>query len=376
MPKSIVVCIDGTNNDPTNGRTNVSRFFRMLDKARPNQIAYYQPGVGTLDPDNPSGRIKQKIRRIWDLATAGFFHRHVTSAYRYLMQVYEPGDQLYLIGFSRGAYTCRVLAGMLHKVGLLYRGQEEMLPFAWEIYRATGNEEAAGRFQHYYAREIDITFVGVWDTVSSVGSRFRPKVFPNTFDNPSVRCLRHAIALDERRAAYGTNLWTATPRKKQSVKQVWFSGVHADIGGGYTGDQSPGLGAIPLAWMIREARAAGLRFLHDEEARVLWRRGGRAPDQITVEAITDIYVSADAHDELTRPDMPGPFWRLVEYIPLPRNFRDEYGNWKKHWKAHRGALRIVPEHSFIHHSIIRRMQLGDYQPGNLPEPLDPSRICW
>lgn len=377
MPKSIVVCIDGTNNDPTNGRTNVSRFFRMLDKTAPEQIGYYQPGVGTLDPDNPSGPIKQAIRRIWDLATAGFFRRHVTSAYRYLMQVYEPGDKVFLIGFSRGAYTCRVLAGMLHKVGLLHRGQEEMLPFAWEIYRATQNDESAGRFRHYYARSIEIEFVGVWDTVSSIGSRLRPKVFPSTFENSSVRNFRHAIALDERRAAYGTNLLTAKPAKKQTIKQVWFAGVHADIGGGYTGDKSPGLGAIPLAWMIREARAAGLRFLHNEEARILWRNGGRVPDQITVEAVTEHYLCHEAHDELTRPDMPGPFWRLVERIPLPRHFKNEAGEWEKGWWAHRSAPRRVPEHTFVHQSVVaRRNALFDYCPVNLPDPLDPARICW
>ncbi|NVN92798.1 MAG: DUF2235 domain-containing protein [Desulfuromonadales bacterium] len=380
MSKNIVICIDGTNNDPTRGRTNVSRFFRMLDKSASDQIGYYQPGIGTLDPDNPAGRLRQTIRRIWDLATASFFRRHVTSAYRYLMQVYEPGDRLFLIGFSRGAYTCRVLAGMIHKVGLLYRGQEEMVPFAWEIYRTRRNEESAGRFRRYYSRRIDIDFLGVWDTVSSIGSRFRPKVFPSTFDNPSVCSFRHAVALDERRAAYGTNLWTDQPTESQSVKQVWFAGAHADIGGGYTADTSPGLGAIPLLWMICEAKAAGLNFLHQEEARLFWRDGGHAPDEITIQAVTERFIGYESHDELTRPDLLGALWRFVERVPLPRHYKNDAGSWEKKWRPHRGAPRFVPGHTMIHHSVYLRMAQNStpttYQPVNIPATPNPERVCW
>jgi uncharacterized protein (DUF2235 family) len=377
MSKSIVVCIDGTNNGPTKGRTNVSRFFRILDKSNPNQVGYYQPGVGTLDPDSPSGWLKHKIRRVKDLASAAFFSRHVTSAYRYLMQVYEPGDQIYLIGFSRGAYTCRVLAGMLHKVGLLHRGQEEMIPFAWEVYRQKKNERSAGRFKKYYSHKIEVSFIGIWDTVSSIGSRLCPQTFPSTFDNPSVRCVRHAVALDERRATYGTNLWTESTHNGQSVEQVWFPGVHADIGGGYSGDEQVGLGAIPLKWMIREANSAGLRFLSKEESRLIWRDGGNVPEDITVEAITERYIGSIAHDELSSDDLCGVFWRLIERMPLPRNYRNDDGVWVKRWRAHNGRYRYVPDHTKIHHSVLKRKEIvPEYQPENILEPLDESQVCW
>lgn len=377
MSKSIVVCIDGTNNDPTSGRTNVSRFFRILDKTKTDQIGYYQSGVGTLDPDNPSGKVIQKVKRIRDLVKANQIKRHVTFAYRYLMQVYKSGDRVYLFGFSRGAYTCRVLAGMLHKVGLLYRGQEEMVPFAWEVYRKNRNPKSAGRFKKYYSQKIRVDFLGIWDTVSSIGSRFNPQTFPNTFNNSSVQCIRHAIALDERRATYATNLWDDMPPKGQNVEQVWFAGVHSDIGGGYAGDKALGLGAIPLKWMLREAHSAGLRFVDEEEIRLIWKKAGRVPKDPSVKGVTEFYITSDAHDELMRTDMLGCFWRVVEHVPFPRRYKNENGQWKIQWKANKGAPRFVPTHTKIHGSVLRRKELiSNYNPLNLPKDLDKSRICW
>jgi uncharacterized protein (DUF2235 family) len=377
MSKSIVVCIDGTNNDPTSGRTNVSRFFRILDKTKTDQIGYYQPGVGTLDPDNPSGKIRQKVKRVRDLAKANQIKRHVTSAYRYLMQVYKPGDRIYLVGFSRGAYTCRVLAGMLHKVGLLYRGQEEMVPFAWEVYRKNRNPKSAGRFKKYYSRTVRVEFLGIWDTVSSIGSRFNPQTFPNTFNNRSVQCIRHAIALDEHRATYATNLWDDTPSKGQSVEQVWFAGVHSDVGGGYSGDKALGLGAIPLKWMLREAHSAGIRFIYDEEIRLIWEKAGRVPKDHSIRGVTEVYIASEVHDELKRTDMLGMFWKAVERVPLPRRYKSENDQWKIHWKANRGEHRFVPTHTKIHGSVLMRKELvPEYNPPNLPSVHDESRICW
>ncbi len=148
MSKRIILCIDGTNNSPDSGRTNVSRFMRMLSKTSKEQVVYYQPGVGTLDPDRPGSKFVAKLRRIRDLAFASLIYRHVQSAYRYLMSEFEEGDDLYIIGFSRGAYTSRVLAGMLSKIGLLHKGQEEMIPFAWNLYKPIKNFESAARFKN------------------------------------------------------------------------------------------------------------------------------------------------------------------------------------------------------------------------------------
>jgi uncharacterized protein (DUF2235 family) len=377
MGKRIVLCIDGTNNDPLHGRTNVSRFFRMLCKAPGEQVVYYQPGVGTLDPESARSSARLWLGRVWDLATAWLIGRHVASAYRFLMDCHEEGDEIFLFGFSRGAYTCRVLAGMLTKVGLLRRGHQEMVGFAWELYKPLKNFPQAGRFKKHYAKEAPIRFMGLWDTVRSVGTPWRPRTFAHTVNNHGVQTVRHALALDERRVFYPTNLWAEKPPDGQDVLQVWFPGAHADVGGGYTGDQHPGLGAIPLAWMVRESKAAGVTFIEEEARRLLWRKETRVPKDLTVESVTDEFVQEPDHDEIER----HMYWRLLEFLPLPRWAPNgqEGGkeNWMREWAWHRGNRRTVPANTFLHVSVrLRQQRVATYRPGNVPEWLGEERFNW
>jgi uncharacterized protein (DUF2235 family) len=366
-PKRIVVCIDGTNNEPRLGRTNVSRFFRTLVKTS-DQIAYYQPGVGTLDPDSPRARLVKWSRRVRDLSTAWMMRRHVTSAYRYLMSVYEPGDQIYLIGFSRGAYICRVVAGMLSKVGLLHRGHEEMIGFAWELYRPHKNFPQATAFKGFYSQDVTIRFLGLWDTVRSVGVPWNPVRFANTVSNKHVEIVRHAVALDECRVLYPPNLWSSDPPKGQDVVEVWFPGVHSDIGGGYA---TVGMGAITLAWMIREAERAGLVFDLDERKRALWRKGIAPPQVIDVEKVTNEFIGEPIHDE----SLQHWGWRIAEYLPILRFVPSEKGRFRlKVWPHLRGA-RMVPDHTFVHESVhLRQSRVGGYKPRNCPSDL--LRFRW
>lgn len=373
MGKRIVLCIDGTNNDPLHGRTNVSRFFRMLSKAPGGQVAYYQPGVGTLDPDSARSSARLWLRRVGDLAAAWMMSRHVESAYRFLMECHEDGDEIFLFGFSRGAYTCRVLAGMLTKVGLLPRGHREMVGFAWEVYKPPRNFQAAGRFKKYYAKDVPIRFMGLWDTVRSVGTPWRPRTFAHTQANRGVQTVRHALALDERRVFYPTNLWAAGPADGMDVLQVWFCGAHADVGGGYTGDDDPGLGAIPLAWMVREAKSAGVTFIAEEERRLLWRKEKAAPEALSVADVVGEFVEDPGHDEIAR----HAYWRLPELLPFPHWAQEESGEWAREWTCHRERGRRVPSHTFIHESVrIRHMRVPDYAPVNLPAGIPEGRYVW
>jgi len=360
--RRLIVCIDGTDGAPTRGRTNVARFYRMLDKEGPDQLAYYQPGVGTLDPESPDGCLRRIWRRVWDLATASLLRRHVLSAYAFLMNHYREGDEIHLFGFSRGAYTCRVLAGMLRRVGLVHPGQQEMPDFAWMVYRSVHGHRQAARFRKYFGRSVNVRLLGLWDTVRSVGVPWRPTVFPNTFRNPRVLAVRHAISLDERRVFYAPNQWTTEAGDGQSVRQVWFPGSHSDVGGGYANDESdPGLATIALAWMVSHAEEAGVRFVDAEKKRLLGRRDRRRPTDPSMSGITAEFSSDPVHDELAR-----GCWRFAEYIPFPRK-EQKNDTWVRRWRPHLGAPRHPGPDARFHESIRLRMAADPrYRPPNLP----------
>ncbi len=254
MARNIILCLDGTSNQYSATNTNVVKLYAMLDRARNDQLAYYQPGIGTFAPPGVWGRLKQWFITRLDLAIAWLLSDHVQDAYRYLMRYYQEGDQIFIFGFSRGAYTARVVAGMLHKVGLLTQGNEELIPFAWDMYKNQRDETISDGFKRTFCRPVRVHFLGLWDTVSSIGWAWAPQHLPYTLNNNSVDTVRHAVALDERRVYFVQNLWGTRP---VDVEQVWFPGVHCNVGGGYPEDLS-GLSATALKWMTGKAEAAGL----------------------------------------------------------------------------------------------------------------------
>ncbi|CAE6442142.1 unnamed protein product [Rhizoctonia solani] len=208
-PRTLVLCFDGTTNyfDETN--TNVVKLFSLLKRDnQEEQMVYYQPGVGTYTPPGILLPITLKLTRIADQAIALYLDKHVMGGYEFLMKNYRDGDKICLFGFSRGAYTARALAGMLYKVGLLPPDNVEQIPFAWSMYirnDKTGFKEST-RFRQTFCREVHIEFMGVWDTVSSVGVLF-PRHLPFAKSNPIVKTFRHAVSLDERRAKFKDHLW-------------------------------------------------------------------------------------------------------------------------------------------------------------------------
>ncbi|KAH7340539.1 hypothetical protein B0J17DRAFT_715747 [Rhizoctonia solani] len=200
-PRMLVLCFDGTTNIYDDTNTNVVKLFSLLKRDnREEQMVYYQPGVGTYVPPGILLPITLQLAKVADQGIALYLDKHVMGGYEFLMKHYNDGDKICLFGFSRGAYTARALAGMLHKVGLLPPDNVEQISFAYQMFKRSdkvGFKESAG-FKKTFSREVEIEFLGVWDTVSSVGLIF-PRHLPFTKSNPIVKTFRHAVSLDERR---------------------------------------------------------------------------------------------------------------------------------------------------------------------------------
>ncbi|TFY54789.1 hypothetical protein EVG20_g9565 [Dentipellis fragilis] len=377
LGRNLVVCIDGTSNKFGRNNTNVVELYRLLQKNR-EQLTYYNSGIGTYA--KPSWRSlsywRQVISHKIDLAIAWNFERILLEAYQWLAENYQEGDCIYLFGFSRGAYQVRALAAMIHKVGLIHKGNEAQIPFAYELFTALspternehaqkpGDEKASSvntfpsrlskvprgakssrpgelpeemaiHFRDTFSRTVSVHFVGVWDTVSSVGV-VRDKVLPYTASGMQHVCFfRHALALDERRVKFcpeyangGTTLKDGKQTKisvPPHTKEVWFGGTHSDIGGGNVNNLYLDHSGPPLRWMSYEATKVGLHMLPF--------RGEWSLDNMV-----------DVHESLTW------VWRPLELLPFTRlSYKRETSLTRApHW----GKGRRIQPGQFIHSSAI------------------------
>lgn len=265
--KRLLICCDGTWNRPDSAHiTNVEKIARTV-QTDPRatggvyQLVYYLSGVGG------AGYTTDRI--LGGAFGFGLFH-NVLAGYRFLAQNYEPGDEIFIVGFSRGAYTARSLAGMVARVGLLTKAAlvEEKLPQAVAAYQrkdlaagAAGASVAEFRRDNCHP-DAPVRFLGVFDTVGALGvpgaMRHAPK-FHNVQLSEAVLCARQALAIDEGRLKFAPSLWETQDNKTENprVKQVWFEGAHSDVGGGYG---ETGLSDSALLWMVTEAHNAGLVF--------------------------------------------------------------------------------------------------------------------
>src|SRR5665213_2145 len=286
MPKDIVICCDGTGNEINTNLSNVLKLFRVLIKDE-NQRVYYHPGVGTIGLQSTWERLKQETYGVFSLATGAGLDDDILGAYLFLCKNYQEGDRVWLFGFSRGAYTVRVLAAFIHVIGLLPPDQIDLAGYALSAYKnASAKSHDSGtsktllddawQFRRVAGGHIiPIEFIGVWDTVASVIVPRQDKFLLDmqtlvyTRTNPSVKKFHQAMAIDERRRMFRLNRWIdpqkyrrdpfdASTEVAQDIRQVWFAGVHADVGGGYPEVES-GLSKYPLLWMIAQAKTAGLR---------------------------------------------------------------------------------------------------------------------
>ena len=283
MAKNIVICLDGTNNQVRAGghNTNVVRLFDMLDLRDPNrQVGYYDPGVGTFSsPAAWTPIARTASRYAGSLFGAGMRH-NLGEAYCYLMSTYEPGDHIFVFGFSRGAYTARALTGMLDVFGILRQGSENLVPYAISEYtkQESKQENLQGSKRDWsisreYVRifggnvglrhkgHAPVHFVGIWDTVKAAGHLGRQLRWPFTRQLPHVQTVRHAVSIDEQRRPFVEYLvYPTSPqhllKADQSLVEVWFAGVHSDVGGAFP--KGTQLSNIPLKWMAEQAAHKGL----------------------------------------------------------------------------------------------------------------------
>ncbi|EUC32794.1 hypothetical protein COCCADRAFT_37312 [Bipolaris zeicola 26-R-13] len=301
-PRKLVLCFDGTGNvfNGNTSDTNIVKLFDKFDRRDPLQYHYYQTGIGTYNVDGGPvnktflGSIRSKITKTMDSGFATTFDAHVIAGYRFIMRYYKEGDKIYIFGFSRGAFTARFLARMIYRVGLLSEGNEEMVPFAYDLYQdyekgklnvpdqerknsspATDGEHGChetdplidggsdmhecsepdeqqlrknklNAFKATFCRSegaddsgIKVHFLGMFDCVSSVSVLDSPfgKAPKAVSVAGTARHVRHAVAVDEHRVKFKAALLhqdVSHPHTTdEDVKEVWFPGNHGDVGGGW-----------------------------------------------------------------------------------------------------------------------------------------------
>jgi len=261
-PRRLVVCCDGTWNNADGGEaaTNVVRMARCVKPTASNgaaQIVYYHPGVGTGNG----------LDRLIGGGTGAGLARNVRDAYAFIVNNYVRGDEIFLFGFSRGAYTARSISGLIDTIGLLDERHMGAFLDAWAFYRMPDEQKKKHRAafeQRFQGREtnVPIRCIGVWDTVGSLGippNRVLGRLqlcranyrFLSVKLCPAVEHAFQALAIDERRQAFAPAVWQRDPAAPQSqvVRQVWFAGVHSDIGGGYA---QHGAADLSFLWMAAQ----------------------------------------------------------------------------------------------------------------------------
>ncbi len=353
MSKNIVICADGTGNKFCDKNTNVVKLYSALDlRDSSHQVAFYHGGLGTVGAPSALSNWALRWTKIKGLAFGYGLTTAIAGIYSFLMETYEDGDRIFLFGFSRGAYTVRAVSGMLHMFGLIRPKDYNLIQYATEMLKARQDGksfEVAAEFKGTFSRECPIHFAGVWDTVSSVGWVWDPLHIPYTARNPDLKIGRHAVSIDERRCFFRQNLWGA-PLPGQDLKQVWFAGVHSDVGGGYPESES-GLSKIALEWMLREACQAGLLVDNTKAGEVL---GYGSSKHVPPDA------GAAMHKSLR------DAWVLLE--PLPHRSFDMSASPPSQTIAFPfGRRRTIATPVVVHESVERRIALKKgYNPPNLP----------
>lgn len=364
MGQSIVICSDGTGSTFDGRATNLTTLVRCLDLTRPDrQVVVYDQGVGTTAArtdlieryrqtlDQPSAlrvlaapaaarmRPKPWLDRARGLLFGYGLQQNVGQMYAELTRLYDgPDDRVFLFGFSRGAFTVRALAGLLFRCQLPPRDCADIdgrFEQAWQLYQPIHPDDGAVHALLADQRPCPVHFLGLWDTVKSYGG-LDPVMLPHLRHNPVVGHVRHALALDERRAWFAPTSWglldsdrngamqrlapeDRAAYEQQDIEEVWFAGCHADIGGG---PQQASTARIAFRWMLGEAVnvSPGLR-LNDAGHQLL-----ATPDPVGPPEVHESW---------------GPSWRLAEQ--LPRKEIDNSGRYPVKKRARGSTGRRVPD---------------------------------
>lgn len=257
MGKNIVIFCDGTNQKGGVGsNTNVYKLFNMIEDRTNRQIAYYDSGLGT------------DFKKVTGSLFGRGFSKNILECYKFIFNNFEAGDKIYLFGFSRGAATIRSLSNFIHLFGILPKSREDLIKEAFSIYKKKNRIVKAANFiDRHHTMWCNIEFVGVWDTVAALGlpskglsailDTFLSHKFHSFNLSDSIKFARHALAIDDERKTFHPVLWNPIHNNStvDKLKQVWFAGVHTDVGGGYKEDD---LSDISLKWMAQEAIDKGL----------------------------------------------------------------------------------------------------------------------
>ena len=402
--KKIALFADGTGNSSASPhKTNVWRAYKALDR-RPgsNQVAFYDNGVGTTS-FTPLALLGLAFG--WGLA------RNVRQIYGFLCRTYDPGDKIYAFGFSRGAFTIRMLMGLIVHEGIIDRAkvandrdldrlilaayrrfrQERFMPSLLSFFLrplrdwiVAGYGRCVYGLQPYETRKnirpVPVDFVGVWDTVDAYGlpideltRAWDMVIWPLTAKDRElsgrVACARHALSLDEQRESFDPMLWNEGGRQfgvhidRERLVQVWFPGVHANVGGGYPDDS---LAFAPLVWILDESRKrSGLSYLQAEYSRLAAQQSAQGPAHDSRRGYGIFYRYAPRNIErLNNQCKPGLFnWLKGRLITAsarwaPGRCRSRVNNNKvRVWKP------------IIHHTVFERIRSagGVYVPMNVPE---------
>jgi uncharacterized protein (DUF2235 family) len=296
--KRLALCFDGTWNTPEDA-TNVSRLYAEVADVHggcPDQLKFYDAGVGTtLGSKLAGGLFGRGLDRNILEGYAWLVNQWVRDAGPSRVEAdgeaFDPGPEIFLFGFSRGAYTARSLAGMLNRCGLVRRdliGPDPASPDtplvrdAWKLYRQKSSDPGEARlrdpwlaFRARHCLTVKVAFLGVWDTVGALGipmARNAPLPISRGYEFHDVKLGRivergfHAVAIDEQREDFQVTLWDGVhPGARATVEQRWFPGAHTNVGGGYEDDMLPD---PPLKWMAERAIEAGLEFNNEFTARL------------------------------------------------------------------------------------------------------------
>lgn len=346
--RNLIICLDGTKNEvKAKAVTNV---FRVADIAEltnfDKQLLYYGPGVGTMAAPSAWTGVAQRFSLLGGMLLGHGMRQDIAEAYTYLMNTWRPGDKVFIFGFSRGAYTARALCGMLYRVGLLRPGSDNLVPYAVRVYaRRPGKDSDLARSEGWdrmdkfsealaitredgKRRSFPVEYLGIYDTVKATKSFSRDIRWPYTRSLPNVRAIRHAVSIDEKRRPYPEYLVQpdSTSNDLEEFDEVWFAGVHSDVGGGFV--DNPQLGQIAMRWIIDGAIKRGLRV-----------RGQRYMNRFGKLGEAD--ACAPMHEN-------GWAWRFAQ------------APW--YWIVNPWRRRRIPEGAKIHESVEIRREKSDYRP--------------
>lgn len=260
MPKNIVIFSDGTGQEGGKGAsTNIYKLFNIIEDRTSQQISFYDRGLGT------------NWRKISGNVSGAGISKNIIDCYQFIFENYEAGDQIYLFGFSRGAATVRSLTSFIHYFGIIPKSRPELIEKAYKIYKIKNESKRKAKATEFVSTHhtmwTNVKFLGCYDTVAALGVPIKPisvmldKIpwFQHTFQNfklnESVENAYQALAIDDERKTFHPILWDADTLPDQSIKQVWFCGMHTDVGGGYDEQE---LSDIPFLWMKNMAINHGL----------------------------------------------------------------------------------------------------------------------